>query len=319
MAVGKPSRLLLTYVPKPPAVTAPASAKTVWSLASPAESKLFHQATLEELKTPEGRQKHAVLLRFPEDDIKDVEYAKTYLDNIGRAIHEKFVPAVKSGKMFTQYPQELRTQHRQLLSGAYAGYLGARPKHSGFGAPTPGTFLSESSHPLPPPALAHYREYRKPDEHYPPKNLEKFRRPDKQLRFEIEGVPEGAWPGIVTGVIPGLGSALVTGHTPTLLQRMGVLLEKAHHPATPLAQAVNALADYLYIGNLAHPFARGNMSLFTAHMNVMLNERGLPMVPLRDLDFRAVDLTQAEFRQLFTRYIEHAKTRPAVLKVPSAP
>lgn len=51
----------------------------------------------------------------------------------------------------------------------------------------------------------------------------------------------------------------------------------------------------------------------------MLNERGLPMLPLRNLDFRGIDLTQVEFRRLFSRYIEHAKTKPAVLKVPSAP
>lgn len=244
-------------------------------------------STPAELASEAGRRAVAPFLRTPEEPIQDPAYAHTYLTNLSRAVHQDFLPVLGDRALSHGYAGALREQHRTLMEN-YDGFYRVRPALQVEG----GVFNFEVGRGV--KVLMMFQG--------PPASPAEFDATSADYRYRIEGLPPEAWPQVTSGARPALLSP-PKEQMPRVLQHLGALLDKASSALTPHDEVLTALADYLYVGTVSQPFPRGNVSLFMAHVNVLLWERGLPTIPVRDLDLKALRSTQEQFRAEFIKAV----------------
>ena len=248
----------------------------------------------------------AAFVRHPTDAVKDLAYLETHVTNVSASLEQVFIPALQSGRLFTDFAAVLKEQHGVLINGPGGEYRGlwGQPHQT---AVQTGEFLFEAK--LRDGVLGSVAYTFEVGSRFARGNEQFADGPRRSIPLNIEWLPQEALPHLRLTEHKILHDSPLNEHMPLLLDRMKALLGHAFETlGEPIA--LQHLSDYFHVASHTHLNIRGNNSLFMSHVNYGLERAGLNPIPHKNLDIVAMRSSYDAFRGTF--YAAVAAANPGV-------
>lgn len=267
-----------------PSAAGPAVPLGPWSFARDPARNIPEKLATERRLPPETPLKP--YLRSVQSPVMDAEYLRTYVTNAAASIEQVLAPALRSGELFSQFPQVLKAQHQVLVGGPGGDYRGLWGQPHQYPVP-PGKFIYESGQAGRPAYTFGLGSQ------HAQANQGVVEGP-----LHLQWLPPEALPRLRIVGLQLVHDSPPVEHMPRLLERMAALLRLTFENLDK-PESIQYLSDYFHAASHSHLFVRGNNSLFMGHVNYALERMGLNPIAHGGLDLAAMRKHYTDFRTDF--------------------